>query len=285
MFTFSHLSVNGSVLVPHPFANEASMEGYIYDNPSVLSLNPGEEDPVSIKGLQVKWEGREKFGRLDLLATYRRNTVAIVELKRGDLTSDHFNQLKGYFDNFNYSDNIKTLDVEPINWVGILVGTGISEKFEEKIPSLKIRDDIPLGIIVLKRFKNDSQIMVVSDIVKGLPGYDLTKYSLDGEGVYPRGVVAFELVKKIVAKYPDKPVEDIIKIFSKHKACSGSGRTCLLNEYKQGDADYDDFRTKTREWLVTIKGVPYGFYSTFDKDQMKGVCKVAEEMGYKIEPV
>jgi RecB family endonuclease NucS len=96
MNIYSHFAASGTKLEAFPFVSELAMEGYLAENPDILKLS--DDDEVRIVELEKDWkrdgEGR---GRIDLLASYGDSTFAVIELKKGDLDLEAFNQLKSYF--------------------------------------------------------------------------------------------------------------------------------------------------------------------------------------------
>lgn len=104
MFVHKHLSVNNAPVNEFPFTRELSMEAYLLENEGILSLEMAGFEEVSIVESEVTLldekirlkgsKGNKVDGRIDILATYGDDHIAIVELKLGELTSKHLKQLE-----------------------------------------------------------------------------------------------------------------------------------------------------------------------------------------------
>ena len=74
------------------------MEAYLLENEDILSLESEDFEEVSIVDSEVHISdgGETPDGRIDILAKYGQDYVAVVELKMGMLTQNHLTQLEGY---------------------------------------------------------------------------------------------------------------------------------------------------------------------------------------------
>ena len=97
MQLYRHLTANNIQLEEMPFFREISMEAYLIENPDILALDNDELSSLSILDAEVHIpEGRGRKGtdgRIDLLALYGESTIALIELKMGELAEIHLEQL------------------------------------------------------------------------------------------------------------------------------------------------------------------------------------------------
>ena len=100
MQLYKHFTANNIQLEPFPFRRELSMESYLIDNEGVLALDRDLFADVEIIEAELTLkEGRkskETDGRIDILASYSQEYLAVVELKLGQLEEIHLSQLEDY---------------------------------------------------------------------------------------------------------------------------------------------------------------------------------------------
>lgn len=100
MQIFKHFTANDVQLEPFPFKRELSMEAYLVENEGVLGLDSDTFSNVEIIEVELTLKhGRNcknTDGRIDILATYSQEYIAVVELKLGELESSHLEQLEDY---------------------------------------------------------------------------------------------------------------------------------------------------------------------------------------------
>ena len=141
MFIRKHFTTESLVLEASPFNRELAMESYILDNPSVLALNLKEFNDVTIltSELTLLNAGSNKKGktdgRIDILANYDSEYLAIVELKKGMLIRKHFEQLQNYLKEKTQilEKGKKQLGLDlwdeslsgPPKWIGVMIGESI----------------------------------------------------------------------------------------------------------------------------------------------------------------
>ncbi len=84
MQLFKHFTANDIELEPFPFRRELSMESYLIENESVLSLDNDIFSEVEIIEVELTIkEGRSSQntdGRIDILATYAQEYIAIKDM-------------------------------------------------------------------------------------------------------------------------------------------------------------------------------------------------------------
>lgn len=87
MRIYRHLTANDVRLEPFPFRRELSMEAYLIENESVLALDKDTFSAVEVVEAELSLKDGRKTkdsdGRIDILATYSQEYIAIIELKLG----------------------------------------------------------------------------------------------------------------------------------------------------------------------------------------------------------
>ena len=105
MQLYKHFTANNIQLEPFPFRRELSMESYLIENESILGLDNDIFSEVEIIEAELTLkEGRKSKdtdGRIDILASYAQEYLAIVELKIGQLQETHLSQLEDYLQSKN----------------------------------------------------------------------------------------------------------------------------------------------------------------------------------------
>lgn len=231
MFVHKHLSANNAPINEFPFTKELAMEAYLLENERILSLEMAGFEDVAIveseitlldKKIKINGKTVNKIdGRIDILATYGEDHVAIVELKLGELTNKHLKQLEGYLENrsqilkkYNHLWDIK-FSGEP-NWIGIMVGKTINPTLMKNISDGYLyNNDIPIAALTINRYRgDDGNIYVITDTYfkKLKSKKDLTKYRYEKE-VYGKGQLVLAVVKHYVASNPTINYSSLKKVF------------------------------------------------------------------------
>ena len=231
MRIYKHLTANDVSLKPFPFQRELSMEAYLIENESVLGLDENVFTDVTIVETELTLkEGRKSKdadGRIDILATYSQEYIAIIELKLGQLDDRHLRQMEDYLRErkqiaLKYP-NILSAELAPNpKWIGVLVGTTISSVLAEKLRMGHSFDGIPVAALTVQRFRgSDGSVLVTTDTyfshqqtVK-----DLTKYRFDGT-VFGKGRLVLAVIKRYVESHPSITFPELEQAFP--KACQGS---------------------------------------------------------------
>jgi hypothetical protein len=143
MYIHKHISANNVVVDSFPFQREIAMEAYLIENPSVLSMETDGFNEVDILKCEVSLlDGRidrNTDGRIDILAKYGTDYLAIVELKMGEITETHLKQLESYLIEKNqilerFPDIWeKSVSSENPKWIGIMIGATINPELMLKI--------------------------------------------------------------------------------------------------------------------------------------------------------
>jgi len=297
MNIYSHFSANGIKLEPSPFTSESAMAGYLADNPNILKLyDTPNEDGIQIIGIEKQWKkSGENRGRIDFLVSYGDSTYAVVELKKNELTSESFDQLKSYFDNENHlkavSDSLSdsfeldSKEASKFQWMGVLVGNGINDKLKAEIEEYNSNNtNKPFAVIILNRYKSDNQIFTLADIaVPPKKGKDHSEFEFKGIN-YKKGRLVLAMIKsyaeenygkltaseliRLIGSYPGKPI-----LWDYDDAVEDSKR---LN--KKGNA-YRYYFIKPNEAIMFNDGTKLAVLDWWTKNDIPVIEKIAKALG------
>ena len=280
---FSHFSANSVPLAPFPFTNELAMEAYIWENSDVLKLS--DDDKPEIHGLEVKWPRGDKGGRIDILASYNDKTLAIVELKNGELNPNHFTQLKEYFESKEYLNSVSVLEVpikDPV-WIGVLVGTGISSELKKDVENgLKISETVSVGVVVINRFKGGNQSFIISDTIYPKSGKDYSKYSFNGVGSFSKNRLVLAIIQQLVSDKEGITYDEILGCFKKRIHFIKSKPLFKLYEDAIEDSGY--YFSKSEE-LVKIGAFEYAVLNYWSINDVPMIEEVANSLGYEVKKI
>jgi hypothetical protein len=218
MKLLKHLTANDIKLTEFPFKMELSMEAYLIENSEVLLLDNDDYSEIDIIDTELaikNGRGSKKTdGRIDILAVYNQRTIAIIELKLGQLNETHLQQLEDYLqtkDNLVSSkkDLLPEKNAkEEYDWIGILVGSSIDESLKNKILNgYKIGKKIPVAALTITRFRGvDNQINQIYVMTNTYFKEDTTrnsdKYKFNGS-IYAKNRLVLAVVKKYVEDNPN----------------------------------------------------------------------------------
>ncbi len=232
MQIYRHLTANDVRLEPFPFRRELSMEAYLIENEGVLCLDDDVFSNVEIIEAELTLKqgrkSKDTDGRIDILATYSQEYIAVIELKLGQLDGVHLSQIEDYLlerDQITQQyPNILSIELAPIpKWIGILVGTTISSELASKLRQGYITaSGIPVAALTVQRFRgSDGSILVTTDTYFNPPtvSKDASKYKFDGQ-VFGKGRLVLAIVKRYVEAHPATTFAELQQAFPKH--CQGS---------------------------------------------------------------
>lgn len=213
MRIYRHLTANEIRLEPFPFKRELSMEAYLIENEGVLALDDEVFCNVEIIDAELSLKrgrtSKDTDGRIDVLATYSQEYIAVIELKLGTLTQLHRQQLEDYLMErgqlLEQYPNALNLEAAPTpKWIGVLVGSAIDSELADAMRAgATTTQGIPLAALTIQRFRgSDGTVMVSTDVYFRAPGSkDTTRYEFNGE-TYGKGRLVLAIVKRYVADHP-----------------------------------------------------------------------------------
>ncbi len=214
MYLHKHITANHVAIDSFPFQREIAMEAYLIENPSVLSMETDGFNEVEILKCEVALlDGRidrNSDGRIDILAKYGQEYLAIVELKLGELTESHLIQLESYLKERRqilekFSDTWDTTISAQPKWIGIMIGSTIQPELMLKIRKGYYYDnDIPIAALTINRYKGkDGNVYVVTDtyFVERVKNRDYTKYTFNGQS-FGKSRLVLAVIKDFVEHNP-----------------------------------------------------------------------------------
>ena len=283
--TYSQLVLQNKSLPLSEFKREFVMEDFIQGFPNVLKLEHGDEVVVlkNQLGLLIK---DEKKGRIDLLVSYNKETLAVAELKKDVLTVNDFVQLKKYFSNRSSLDKIAKDAANQLNgivcrnWVGILVGPGISLELAQFINKDMQKMDFSFAVIALKRFRANGEEGVVSEVyVNQEVRRSKIKYIVDGGDPLPINRFALFVFKKYCNLYPNSDFSQIKKYFGGYGFFLGKSHFQEFNSIKHRKTD---FFLESEDLFNLPEGKPYALKNFWYADEVKPLVEVAKSFGCSV---
>jgi hypothetical protein len=289
MQIFTHLTANDVQLRPFPFKRELSMEAYIIENEGVLALDRDTFSDVEIieDELTLKQGGKSQVGdgRIDILATYSQEYIAIVELKLGELRDVHLTQLENYLKQkeqilVKYPDIIPDLP----KWIGVLVGSSIDSSLANKIINgYQTSEGTPIAALTMQRFRSeDGNIFIATDTYfKNISqGKDLSKYNFNGKKLGKSRLV-LEVIKSYVDSHPNISYADLERKFP--KSCQGKRGVFTTLELAQHEAEEKRVRHFLKpEEIVQLADAQIAVTTQWGIGNINHFIRQAEKLDYEI---
>ena len=231
MQIFKHLTANAINLTPFDFHRELSMEAYLIENEAVLALDDKGFDEVIVLedelSILLTRKPKPSDGRIDLVVYYSTsNTLAVIELKKGVISSCDIKQLTDYLEEWVQilqEINKTNPEIKDPNWIGILAGSSISSDLIADIASSKILNikgaAIPISALTIKRYRSDDgQVFIATDtylnpISASKKNY--TKYSFNGND-YGKGRLVLAVLTEHAKNNPTLNYENFKADFPDH---------------------------------------------------------------------
>lgn len=227
MEIYRQITANNIELKDYPFLKELAMEAYLMENEDILKLDTVNFAEVNILDAEIALKsGRktsERDGRIDILAKYGLDYLAIVELKINEINESGLLQLEDYLHEreqlLQRHPEFWTETQNNPNWVGVLVGTSISPELQRKLQNgYFTQSGIPIAGMVIRRFKSlNNEIFVITDTFfkYAYTNRDFSKFEFNGK-IYNKS----RLVNKVIHSYaelnPDMTYAELEKIFPQH---------------------------------------------------------------------
>lgn len=204
-----HFTANDEQLAPFNFKRELSMESYLVENEGVLGLD---NDIFASNNVEIIEEeltlkqgrsSKDTDGRIDILATYSGEYIAVIELKLGQLESIHLEQLEDYLKQkqqiLDQYPDIINQETSPVpKWIGVLVGSSINPELANKITQgYTTSDGIQIAALTIQRFRSSrGNIYVTTDTFfkNTSNSRDITQYKFNGE-TFGKGRLVLAVMK------------------------------------------------------------------------------------------
>jgi len=224
MEIFRQITANNIELKEYPFLKELAMEAYLIENEEILKLDNNNFNDVTVLDAEIALKSGRKTsnrdGRIDILAKYGMDYLAIVELKINEINQETLNQLEDYLTEREqlikmhpefWTDN----ECSP-QWIGLMIGTSISPELQRKLQDgYKTESGISIAGMVLRRFRGQTnEIYVIADTFfnYNYTNRDFSKFEFKGV-VYNKSRLVNKVVKSYVEKYPTVTYAELEKAF------------------------------------------------------------------------
>lgn len=295
MQLYKHFTANNIQLEPFPFRRELSMESYLIENEGVLALDNDTFSDVEIieaeLSLKEGGQGNNKDGRIDILASYAQEYIAVVELKLGRLEAMHLSQLEDYLKARNnllikYSSLIgENLSVNP-KWLGILVGTSINSELADKINNgYKTSDNIQIAALIVQRYRgSDGQVYITTETFfnKKLSLNDTTKY-LFNQSKLGKSRLVLEVIKFYVDNHGEINFSELASTFPLNL----QGKLGVFKTIEEATEIYNTTGHK-RHFIkaneqIKLSDCVIAVSNQWGIDNIMGFVNHAKELGYTIE--
>lgn len=270
------------------------MEAYLIDNEGVLALDDDVFTNVEVVDAELSLKQGQKTkdtdGRIDILATYSQEYIAIVELKLGQLDQSHLGQIEDYLlerqQILNQYPNILSADSAPNpRWIGVLVGSSIDLGLAEKLRQGYLTvQGIPIAALTIQRFRgSDGSVLVTTDTHFRRPtSKDTTQYIFDGKK-YGKGRLVLAIVKRYVDANPTTTFAELEKAFP--KSCQGS--VGVVSTSEQANQIYSTSGRKRHflepDELIQLQNVVVAVSSQWGTGNIDRILKRSAELGYKVQ--
>lgn len=272
------------------------MEAYLIDNEGVLALDDDVFTNVEIVDTELSLKKGQKNkdtdGRIDILATYSQEYIAIVELKLGQLGQIHLLQIEDYLLEraqllLQYPNILSTDSVPNPKWIGVLVGASIESALAEKLRQGYVTSQgIPIAALTVQRFRgSDGSVLVTTDSYFKRPaGKDTTQYVFEGKKL-GKGRLVLAVVKRHVEANPSVTFAELEKALP--KSCQGS--VGVVATVDQANHIYSTSGRKRHfldpEDLIQLQDVTAAVSSQWGTGNIDRFLKRSGELGYKVQAV
>lgn len=242
MEIFRQITANNIELISYPFRKELAMEAYFIENEDILKLDTENFADVTILDAEIALKSGRKTanrdGRIDILAKYGQDYLAIVELKILEINDNTLLQLEDYLNEREQliiqNPDFWTEKENSPNWVGVLVGTSISPELQRKLQDGHItKSGIPIAGMVIRRFKSlKNEIFVITDTFfkYNYTNRDFSKFEFNGK-IYNKARLVNQIIRSYIELYPNITYAELEKTFP--RKLQGSSGIFDTNEKAQ----------------------------------------------------
>lgn len=224
MEIFRQITANNVKLIDYPFLKELAMEAYLMENEDILKLDTENFADVTVLDVEIALKsGRKssnKDGRIDILAKYGQDYLAIVELKIGKINDNTLSQLEDYLKEREQliiqNPDFWTENENKPKWVGVLVGTSITPELQRILQDGYIsQDGIPIAGMVIRRFKSlKNEIFVITDTFfkYNYTNRDFSKFEFKGK-IYNKARLVNQIIRSYIELNPNVTYAELEKVF------------------------------------------------------------------------
>lgn len=208
MEIFRQITANNIELKDYPFLKELAMEAYLMENEDILKLDTENFAEVIVLDAEIALKSGRKTsnrdGRIDILAKYGVDYLAIIELKVNEINDDTLNQLNDYL---NEKEQILIkhpefwTENEKPKWIGVLVGASISPELQRKLQDGFVTESgISIAGLIIRRFRSKKgEIFVITDTFfkYNYTNRDFSKFEFKGN-TYNKARLVNKVLKTII---------------------------------------------------------------------------------------
>ena len=197
-----------------PFIFELAMEGYLTDNPTILSNPILRLDGPEVMAVE---ENITKGHRIDILLRYANDSIAVVELKNVPVDDKALQQLTNYLQIKRNNLRKEAEGDEDTSLIGILVGPEIDETVIQKITNNSLLQGFLIYGMELQRYYDEGNWYAVTNWYapkSEIGKRDYTKYILNNTNtLLGKGRLVYEVVKDYLANNVGISFVDLKKVF------------------------------------------------------------------------
>lgn len=265
------------------------MEAYLLENEDILILDKQNFNDVTVLDAEIALKSGRKTGngRIDILAKYGGEYLAVVELKLNEINELTLGQLQDYLDQRDQILQIGDYWEEEVapKWVGVLVGTSICPDLQEKLRSGYEYNGIPIAGMIIRRFRSsENEIFVVSDTYfkYGYSSKDFSTFFFQGEE-YNKGRLVNAVLKYYVEQMPKITFSELKQAFPNHVQGSFGVFTNLEkaeNIYERGGRIR--YYIKPDE-IISLRDHKIATCTQWNTDNISKFIKNAESLGFQID--
>ncbi len=200
------------------------MEAYLMENEDILKLDTENFADVTVLDAEIALKSGRKTsnrdGRIDILAKYGLDYLALIELKINEINDQSLLQLEDYLNERHqiltkHPEFWSEVENEP-NWIGVLVGSSISPELQRKLQDgYSTASGIPIAGMILRRFRSiKNEIFVITDTFfkYNYTSRDFSKFEFKGE-IYNKARLVNKVVRTFVEENPTISYAELEKKF------------------------------------------------------------------------
>lgn len=224
MEIFRQITANNIELKDYPFLKELAMEAYLMENEDILKLDAENFADVTVLDAEIALKSGRKTsnrdGRIDILAKYGLDYLALIELKINEINELALKQLEDYLNESHqiltkYPEFWAEVENEP-NWLGVLVGTSVSPELQRKLQvGYATANGIPIAGMILRRFRSaKNEVFVITDTFfkYNYTSRDFSKFEFKGN-IYNKARLVNKVVRTYVEENPTISFAELEKDF------------------------------------------------------------------------
>ncbi len=291
MEIYRQFTANNVIVQEYPFWKEITMEAYLMENEGILKLDDQNFSEVSILDAEIALkEGRkDSDGRVDLLAQYGGEYLAIIELKIKEVNESSLIQLQEYLDAKNkileIGNNTYWKEDTIAKWVGVLIGTSICPLLQNKIEQGYTYNGIPIAAMTLRRFRSDSnEIFVISDTYFkfNYSSRDYSKFIFEGK-LFNKSRLVNAVLKSYLRQNPQITFSELKNVFPDNiQGSNGVFTTTTDAEEIYRRTNHIRFYIKDNENISLTDGTSISTSTQWTSETIKKFIEKANSLGQSI---